>query len=111
MRRRQGKVTYTVYSFNFTPWSPFFGVWTPVATAGTFTVTDGTVPNSNPVNLPVGIYEWQASYSGDSHNAPSKSLFGSETEVVIPVPNCKYGWHWGWSSGCKPCPNPSGHGH
>ena len=106
-----GKVTYTVYSFKVTPWSPFFGVWTPVATAGTFTVTDGTVPNSNPVNLPVGIYEWQASYSGDSNNAPSKSRFGSETEVVIPVPNCKYGWHWGWSSGCKPCPNPSGHAH
>jgi hypothetical protein len=72
-----------------------------VASGGTFTVTDGSVPDSNPVTLSPGIYQWQASYSGDSLNKPSTSRFGSETEKVIPVPTCHYGWNWGKNGDCK----------
>jgi hypothetical protein len=46
-------------------------------------VTDGKVPASNPVSLTKpGTYYWEASYSGDTANAPSKSTPGSEVEKV-----------------------------
>ena len=64
------------------------------------TVTGGKVPNSNPVTLPTGTYEWQAAYSGDSANQPSSSCFGSETEIVIPLPSCCHGWNWGRDPRC-----------
>ncbi len=86
-----GTVTYTVYAGEEVKknghWSR---QWVPVAdaNAGTVTVASGKVPNSNPVSLPSGIYEWQAVYSGDSANQPSSSRFGSETEIVIPLPSC-----------------------
>jgi GH25 family lysozyme M1 (1,4-beta-N-acetylmuramidase) len=94
-----GTVTYTVYSLGTSPKFPFLQ-WSAVA-SGTVQVSKGSVPDSNPLTLPQGIYEWQASYSGDSLNAPSTSPFGSETETVLPVPQCKYGWNWGMNGGCK----------
>ena len=95
-----GTVTYTVYAFEKTK-KCHHGQWVAVASGGTVTVTDGSVPNSMPVTLPVGVYEWQASYSGDSLNGPSMSWFGSETETVIPVPQCGHGWFWGFDACCK----------
>ena len=59
------------------------------------------VPTSNPVTLSPGTYEWEAVYSGDADNALSKSRIGSETEVVVPVPHCHYGWDWGRNGGCR----------
>ena len=97
-----GTVTYTVYSLVKTKKCHHHEQWEAVASGGTVNVGDGSVPNSNPVTLPVGTYEWQASYSGDSLNAPSKSPFGSETETVISVPKCPHGWELGYSPCCKP---------
>ena len=70
-----GQVTYTVYSdANCT---------TSVGNGGTVTVTDGSVPQSDGVTLSTpGPYYWQASYTGDPANAPSKSACGSEVETV-----------------------------
>jgi hypothetical protein len=75
-----GTVTYTVYSDNTCT--------TVVASAGTKTVTSGSVPDSDPVTLngPTGtVFYWQAVYSGDpaTRNGPSKSLCGSETVTLI----------------------------
>ena len=93
-----GTVTYAVYSQqavmknNHRSWS-----WVVVAGVdpGTVTVAAGQVPKSNAVSLPAGVYEWQASYSGDSANGPSTSRFGSETEIVLPAPTCGHGsWRW-----------------
>jgi hypothetical protein len=95
-----GTVTYTVYSL-VPSWRFPFRHWKAVASGGTVPVTDGSVPSSKPLTLPRGVYEWQASYSGDALNAPSTSLFGSETETVIRVPHCNHGWHWGFNGGCK----------
>ncbi len=95
-----GTVTYTVYSVG-SSWRFPFWQWKAVASGGTVPVTDGSVPSSKPLTLPPGVYEWQASYSGDALNAPSTSPFGSETETVIRVPHCNYGWHWGFDGGCK----------
>lgn len=84
-----GTVTYTVYkpvlSFKY----PFIQL-KAVASGGTVTVTAGEVPASSPVTLPAGLYELQAVYSGDAHNAPSKSRLGHETEVVLPA----FHFHW-----------------
>jgi large repetitive protein len=45
--------------------------------------TPGTLPASSPVALSTpGTYYWQASYSGDSANAASMSMCGSEVETV-----------------------------
>jgi hypothetical protein len=97
-----GTVTYAVYAWERVKKNGKWGwSWVAVANAGTVTVTDGHVPNSNPVTLPVGTYEWQASYSGNANNQPESNYFGSETEVVIPMPpKCKQ-WQWGFDPGCK----------
>jgi hypothetical protein len=95
-----GTVTYTVYALVRVSKFPFWR-WEPVANGGTVTVTAGAVPASQAVTLPAGTYEWQASYSGDSLNDPSASRFGSETEIVIPVPKCQYGWNQGFNPSCK----------
>jgi hypothetical protein len=101
-----GTVTYTVYPYDF--WSIWgFGHKDSVASGGTVTVTKGTVPNSNPVVLPPGLYVWEASYSGDALNAPSTSQWDSEIEYVVPVPSCKHGWSFGLNGGCR----SNGHGH
>ena len=89
-----GTVTYTVYTEQAVmknghrSWQ-----WVAVANAnaGTVTVTAGQVPNSNAVSLPDGVYEWQAVYSGDSANQSSSSRFDSETEIVVPLPQCEPG--------------------
>jgi hypothetical protein len=94
-----GTVTYTVYALVRARF-PFWR-WEPVASGGTVTVTAGTVPASKAVTLPAGTYEWQASYSGDSLNDPSTSLFGSETEIVIPVPQCVSRWNTGFNPFCR----------
>jgi len=98
-----GTVTYTVYSWVPSGKFPYWQ-WKMVAGGGTFPVSGGSVPSSNPVTLPPGIYEWQVNYSGDGLNAPSTSRLGSETEIVIPMPHCSYGFNSGFNGGCKPCP-------
>jgi hypothetical protein len=70
-----GTVTYNVYPDSDCDESP-------VATS-TVTVTAGSVPPSTAVSLSKsGTYNWTASYSGDTANAPSVSKCGSETEIV-----------------------------
>jgi hypothetical protein len=69
-----------------------------VRNAGTVAVSSGTVPDSNPVKLGAGIYEWQASYSGDKVNEPSKSRLGSETEIVLARPRCQKRERSGWGA-------------
>ncbi len=94
-----GTVTYTVYSVsNSGSGSGGWGGWQlqSVATGGTVTVTDGVVPASKSVTLPTGIYLWQASYSGDSTNAASKSHMGSEVEIVANANPCQP--YMGWLS-------------
>jgi hypothetical protein len=87
-----GTVTYTVYSAAFSDRFPYWqSQWEPVASGGTVTVTAGSVPDSDAVTLPPGIYYWQASYSGDAYNAPSVSQPGSEVEYVIFTPRYRFG--------------------
>jgi len=70
-----GYVTYTVYSDS--------SCSTPVETAGTVLVFNGTVPNSFIATFPAaGTYYWQASYSGDANNAPALSTCNSEPLTV-----------------------------
>src|SRR5205823_12585803 len=72
--RAKGSVQYTVYS------DP--ACTNLYATAGTVTVTAGSVPGSQLKLLAPGTYYWQASYSGDAANEPAKSACGSEVETV-----------------------------
>jgi hypothetical protein len=75
-----GTVAYSVYSDN----ACTAAVSTGAAQA---IVTPGTLPVSNAVSLAdVGTYYWQASYSGDTTNAASKSPCGSEIETVNTTP-------------------------
>jgi hypothetical protein len=54
-----------------------------VADAGTKTVSNGLVPNSDAVTFSqAGTFSWQASYSGDSLNNPTINSCGSETVTV-----------------------------
>ena len=70
-----GTVTYTVYSNDTCT--------TSVKSAGTVTVSKGSVPTSTSVTLTFpGRYYWQASYGGDPTNSPSTSTCGSEIETV-----------------------------
>ena len=72
-----GTVTYSVFNNNTC-------TGTPVANGGTVTVTGGVVPNSNSVTFnSAGTFYWQASYSGDAHNASAKSACTSEQLTVI----------------------------
>jgi hypothetical protein len=74
-----GTVTYTVYtdsacSLNAQP-------------AGTVTVTNGVVPNSNPITFnSAGTFFWQAVYSGDANNNTATSACTSEQVVIRPNP-------------------------
>jgi hypothetical protein len=72
-----GTVTYNVYSDS--------SCATLVDAGAPETITTpGTLPPSNAVSLPTaGTYYWQATYSGDSHNAPSTTACGAEVECVI----------------------------
>ncbi len=70
-----GSVTYTVYSDNTCT--------TSYKSAGTKTVTNGVVPDSDSVTFnEVGTFYWQASYGGDSKNNSAKSTCTSETLTV-----------------------------
>ena len=99
----EGTVTYTIYGW-VGPHRQPSSDWKAVASGGTVKVRDGSVPRSHPVSLPVGYYEWQATYSGDGLNAPSASPFGSESEIVIPVPRCPGGWELGPNGVCRVSP-------
>jgi hypothetical protein len=71
-----GTVTYKVYT-NATCDSP-----DPID-AGTKTVTNGVVPDSDPITFnTAGDYYWQAVYSGDANNNAATSLCTSEHLVV-----------------------------
>ena len=75
-----GTVTYSIYSNS--------GCTSLVETAGTVTVTNGSVPDSNSVNnLAAGVYNWQAAYSGDANNNPASSACSSEVLIVKTNPN------------------------
>src|SRR5262249_49265260 len=70
-----GTVTYTVYTDS--------GCTSSFAGAGTKTVTNAVVPNSDPVTFnTVGTFFWQAVYSGDGANLPATSACTSEQLVV-----------------------------
>ena len=72
-----GTVTYTVYSDDQCTNS--------VASGGTKTVTNGVVPDSDPVSFDAaGTYYWQASYSGDANNDPATSACQSEIVTINP---------------------------
>ncbi len=67
-----GTVTYTVYT-NST-------CTTGAIDAGTVTLVDGMVPNSNPITFNMaGTWYWQAVYSGDNY-------FNSETSTCMDEP-------------------------
>jgi hypothetical protein len=70
-----GTVTYTVYTDNACTQGG--------QSAGTKTVTNGVVPDSDPVTFnTAGDYYWQAVYSGDANNDSATSLCTSEHLVV-----------------------------
>jgi len=70
-----GTVTYTVYSDSTCS--------TSFANAGTKTVTNGVVPDSDAVTFnSTGDFYWRAAYSGDSNNDPATSVCTSEHLVV-----------------------------
>ena len=72
-----GTVTYTVYTDTACSLNPQDG--------GTVTVTNGGVPDSNPITFnQTGDYYWQAVYSGDANNNAATSTCTSEHLVVTP---------------------------
>jgi hypothetical protein len=73
-----GTVTYTVYTNNTCTEG--------ARDAGTVTVTNGSVPDSNSLAFnSAGTFYWQAAYSGDNNNNPASSVCTSETLVVSPL--------------------------
>ncbi|HEX4186684.1 MAG TPA: Ig-like domain-containing protein [Solirubrobacteraceae bacterium] len=74
--RAGGEVTYKVYADSQCS--------TLAKEAGAVKVSTGTVPASEAETLAPGTYYWQATYSGDTANSPSKSACGSEVETVEP---------------------------
>jgi hypothetical protein len=72
-----GTVTYTVYTDN--------ACTQGAQDAGTVTVTNGVVPDSNPITFHhTGDFFWQAVYSGDPNNDPATSVCTSEHLLVTP---------------------------
>ncbi len=72
-----GTVTYTVYTDNTCTQNP--------RGAGTVPVTNGVVPDSNPLSFDhAGTFYWQAVYSGDADNNGATSACTSEQLVVNP---------------------------
>jgi hypothetical protein len=72
-----GTLTYTVYSDS--------ACTAAVVSAGTAPVSGGVAGPSEAKVLPAGTYFWQAAYSGDSQNRPSKNACGSLIETVLPA--------------------------
>jgi hypothetical protein len=74
-----GTVTYTVYTNNTCTQG--------AQNAGTVTVTNGVVPDSNPITFnSAGTFYWQAVYSGDAKNSGATSVCTDEILVVNPNP-------------------------
>src|SRR5207253_501830 len=72
-----GSVTYTVYSDN--------ACSANARDAGTKSVTNGVVPDSNALEFNVaGDFYWQAVYSGDANNVTATSTCTEEHLVVTP---------------------------
>ena len=72
-----GTLTYKVYSDS--------DCTTLFANAGTKTVTNGLVPDSNPITFNLtGNFYWQASYSGDATHNPFTSSCDDERVTVTP---------------------------
>src|SRR5215208_2369519 len=72
-----GTVTYTVYTDSACSLG--------ARSAGTVTVTNGVVPDSNGLVFDTaGTFYWQAVYSGDALNGPSTSACTSEILLVNP---------------------------
>jgi len=72
-----GSVTYTVYSNNACTQGS--------RDAGTKTVTNGSVPNSNSLAFNnAGTFYWQAVYTGDTNNDPATSACTAEVLTVQP---------------------------
>jgi len=72
-----GTLTYKVYSDS--------DCTTLFADAGTKTVTNGLVPDSNPITFNLtGTFYWQASYSGDATHNPVTSSCDDERVTVTP---------------------------
>jgi hypothetical protein len=70
-----GTVTYTVYTDN--------ACSAGAQAAGTKTVTNGVVPDSNGIQFnSAGTFYWQAVYSGDANNNGASSSCTSETLVI-----------------------------
>jgi hypothetical protein len=70
-----GTVTYTVYTDT--------ACSAGAQSAGTVTVTNGVVPDSNPITFnSAGDFYWQAVYSGDANNNGATSVCASEHLVV-----------------------------
>jgi hypothetical protein len=70
-----GTVTYTVYSNDTCTADP--------QEAGTKTVTNGAVPDSDPITFDsAGTFYWQAVYSGDANNDGATSICTEEKLVV-----------------------------
>jgi hypothetical protein len=75
-----GTVTYKVYTDNACTLNP--------VDAGTKTVTNGVVPDSNPVTFnTAGTFFWQAVYSGDANNSGATSACTSEELLVKTSPS------------------------
>ena len=75
-----GTVTYTAYSDSSCTQNP--------QDAGTKTVTNGVVPDSNAISFSAaGTYFWQAVYSGDANNNGATSPCTSEKLVVKTNPS------------------------
>jgi hypothetical protein len=73
-----GTVTYKVFSDE--------NCTTLFAIAGTKTVTNGLVPDSDPIVFDqVGTFFWQASYSGDESHNPVTSSCDDERVTVTPA--------------------------
>jgi hypothetical protein len=73
-----GTVTYTVYTDS--------SCTQGAQDAGTVTVTNGVVPDSNPITFnSAGTFYWQAVYSGDAKNSGATSVCTDETLVVTTV--------------------------
>ncbi len=74
-----GTVTYTYYTNDTCT--------AGAQSAGKVNVTNGKVPDSNPITFSnAGTWYWQAVYSGDANNAGATSTCKEETLVVTPTP-------------------------
>jgi uncharacterized repeat protein (TIGR01451 family) len=72
-----GTVTYSVYTDSSCTQGK--------QDAGTVDVTDGSVPDSNPITFnAAGTYYWQAAYSGDNKNDAATSACTDEQLVIAP---------------------------